>query len=133
MRTIRLLHRDQRGGAIIEFAFALPIMVTFLIGILQSSLMLYAKSGMRHGVGEGVRFAKVFRDAEDVAVLNKVRGAAFGVQASRIKTLTFQRSTSANGEDLATIAMTYEPSSFIPFVPRLPITLSETRTLYLPE
>jgi hypothetical protein len=29
--------------------------------------------------------------------------------------------------------MTYQPSSFIPFVRRLPITLSESRTVYLPE
>jgi Flp pilus assembly protein TadG len=127
------LLRDQRGGAIIEFAFALPIVVTLLIGILQSGLMLYAKSGMRHGIGEGVRYAKVYRTAESAVVLGKVRDAAYGVQARGIQTLTFQRSTNANGEDLATIAMTYQPSSFIPFVRTLPITLSETRTIYLPE
>jgi Flp pilus assembly protein TadG len=124
---------DQRGGAIIEFAFVLPILITLLIGILQSSLMLYAKSGMRHGIGEGVRFAKVYRTAEQLAVLNKVRGSLYGVEASGIRTLSFQRSTTALGEDTVTIAMTYQPSSYIPFVRRLPITLSETRTVYLPE
>jgi Flp pilus assembly protein TadG len=133
LRALRALNRDQRGGAIIEFAFALPVLVTLLIGILQSGLMLYAKSGMRHGIGEGVRHAKVNRDADSAYVLDKVRGAAFGVEASGIKTLTFQRSTNANGEDLVTIAMSYQPSSFIPFVRRLPITLTETRTVYLPE
>jgi Flp pilus assembly protein TadG len=133
MRRLRALLRNQRGGAVIEFAFALPIMVTLLIGILQSGLMLYAKSGMRNGVGEGVRYAKVYRTAESDVVLSKVRAAAFGVQANGIRTLTFQRSTNANGEDLVTIAMTYQPSSFIPFVSRLPITLSESRTVYLPE
>lgn len=127
------LPADQRGGAIIEFAFALPILITLLIGILQSSLMLYAKSGMRHGVGEAARFAKVYRSAEQAAVLNKVRAAAYGVEASGIKSLTFQRTTTPRGEDVATIAMTYQPNSYIPFVRHLPITLSETRTVYLPE
>jgi hypothetical protein len=88
---------------------------------------------MRHGVGEGVRFAKVYRAAESETVLGKVRGAVYGVVPSGIKTLTFQRSTNANGEELATITMTYQPNSFIPFVPKLPVTLSETRTVYLPE
>jgi Flp pilus assembly protein TadG len=133
MKAHRALHRDQRGGAIIEFAFALPILIALLIGILQSGLMLYAKSGMRHGIGEGVRHAKVHRIADSAAVLAKVRSAAFGVEASGIQSLTFQRSTNANGEDIATIAMTYQPNSFIPFVSRLPITLSESRTVYLPE
>jgi Flp pilus assembly protein TadG len=133
MRLRVPFQQDQRGGAIIEFAFVLPILATLLIGILQSGLMLYAKSGMRHGVGEGVRFAKVYRTATSDAVLNQVRASVYGVKVSEIQTLTFQRSTNANGEDLATIAMTYQPSSFIPFVRRVPITLSETRTVYLPE
>jgi Flp pilus assembly protein TadG len=133
MRALRALRRDQRGGAIIEFAFALPILITLLIGMLQSSLMLYAKSGMRHGIGEGVRLAKVNRTADSALVLGKVRSAAYGINASGIRTLTFQRSTNASGEDLVTIAMTYQPNSFIPFVRRLPITLSENRTVYLPE
>jgi Flp pilus assembly protein TadG len=129
------LFRDQRGGAIVEFAFALPIMVTLLIGILQSGLMLYAKSGMRHGIGEGVRFAKVNRNTQDDgnAVLDKVRSTVFGVKASGIQTLTYERVTNAGGEDVVTISMTYQPSSFIPFVRKLPITLSEARTIYLPE
>jgi Flp pilus assembly protein TadG len=127
--------RDQRGGAMVEFAFAAPILITLMIGILQSSLMLYAKSGMRHGIGEGVRFAKVYRStqANQTAVLNKVKSSLYGVKVSGIQTLTYQRTTNARGEDLVTIAMTYQPSSFIPFVRRLPITLSESRTVYLPE
>jgi Flp pilus assembly protein TadG len=127
------LREDQRGGAIIEFAFALPVLITLLIGILQSGLMLYAKSGMRHGIGEGVRYAKVYRSAEQATVLNKVRGAAYGVEASGIRSLTFQRTTTTGGEEVATITMTYQPNSYIPFVRHLPITLSETRTVYLPE
>jgi Flp pilus assembly protein TadG len=135
MRRLAAFRRDERGSAIVEFAFALPIMVTLMIGILQSSLMLYAKSGMRHGIGEGLRLAKVQRttQASAVVVTNKVRAAAYGVKASNIKTLTYQRVTNARGEDVLTIAMTYQPSSFIPFVRRLPITLSESRTVYLPE
>lgn len=135
MRRLAALRRNERGGAIIEFAFALPILVTLLIGILQSSLMLYAKSGMRHGIGEGVRFAKVYRNlqSDSATVLNKVRATAYGVEPSGIQSLTYQRTTNANGEDLATITMTYQPNSFIPFVRKLPITLTEARTVYLPE
>ena len=133
MKRLKPLARDERGGTITEFAFALPILATLLIGILQSSLMLYAKSGMRHGIGEAARFAKVYRAADSATVLAKVRGAVYGVEPSGIKTLTFQRTTSANGEDRATITMSYQPNSYIPFVPRIPVTLTETRTVYLPE
>jgi Flp pilus assembly protein TadG len=135
MKRLSAFRGDERGGAIIEFAFALPILVTLMIGILQSSLMLYAKSGMRHGIGEGLRLAKVQRttQANAVVVTNRVRAAAYGVKASGIRTLSYQRTTNTRGEEVLTIAMTYQPSSFIPFVRRLPITLSDSRTVYLPE
>ncbi len=50
-------HRD--GAVAIEMAFALPVLVTLMIGILQFGLILQASGAMRHGIGEGLRFAKV--------------------------------------------------------------------------
>lgn len=131
-QTVRKLRSDEGGAVAIEMAFALPVLVTLMIGILQFALVLQASGAMRHGIGEGLRFAKVNASATAAQVEAETRANMEGVKLTGIRSLTFQRGT-ASGAAFGRIAMQYELTPVIPFAPLPPIQLNETRTAYLPS
>ena len=53
---LRLL-RNQDGVAIIEMAFALPVLVIFVWMFVQLAQVYRATAGIQHGLGEGARYA----------------------------------------------------------------------------
>ena len=57
MTNISALIRDERGATVIEFAFALPILVVMLWMLVQLGFMLRANAGIQQALGEGARFA----------------------------------------------------------------------------
>ncbi len=130
-RIFREIIRDRRGATVIEYAFALPVLVMLMIGILQFALILQASGAMRHGIGEGLRYAKVNPDATESEVLAQVRPAMGGVDLNNVTSLRFTSGTT-NGVAFGRITMQYEMMPVIPFAPLPAIQLSETRTTFLP-
>ena len=130
--TIKKFLSDNRGAVIIETAFALPVLVLLMIGMLQFSLVLQASGAMRHAIGQGIRFAKVNPSATETEVLAEARQALGGINPSGIKSMELLRGTS-NGADFANITMTYEITPIIPFAAIPPISLTEVRQGYLPS
>ena len=126
------LLKDTRGAAVIEFAFALPVIAIVMIGILQMGMTLHASGGMRHALGEGIRFARIDPEATDAEVENHARAAMLGIDGSGIRSLTFDRGTTAGGQNFGQITMRYEVALVIPFVPLAPFELEQTKTTYLP-
>lgn len=126
------LIRDTRGAVVIEAAFAIPVLVTIMIGILQFALVLQASGAMRYGIGEGLRYAKVNPDATSKEVLDVARGAMAGVDLDGLVTTSYAKG-SVNGAEYGRIILRYELKPVIPFAAIPPITLSETRRAYLPS
>ena len=60
MKLFHPLRRDEQGAAAIEFALAIPILVTLIYGIFEFSQLYYANSGMQHALGEGARYATLY-------------------------------------------------------------------------
>jgi Flp pilus assembly protein TadG len=112
-------------------AFALPIVVMLMIGILQYAIVMQTTSGMRHAIGEAVRFAKVYPNADEDEVLDIARGSFVGIDSSKITGLALERGTAANGADYGTVTMRYRLEPVIPFVALDEINLEESRTIYL--
>lgn len=143
MMTIRKILSEKRGVATIEMAFALPVLVTIMIGILQFGMVLQASGAMRHGMGEGLRYAKVNdvsdpTDTTQIKALTKgvedtVMDGLAGINPDGVKTLKFERSTDANGVVSGTITMQYELDPIIPFAALPAIKMNRTRTAYLPS
>lgn len=132
-RLLTRLRCDSRGTAMLEFAFALPLLVSLMMALLQLAMVLHASGGMRHAVGEGVRFARVHRDATAEEVIARIEKNYSGIERARVRSLAFQRGMTAAGEEFARASMLYEAELVIPFIPRSLVTLSETRLVYLPE
>lgn len=129
---IRRLASDHRGAIGLEFGIAIPILVALIIGVLQFGIVLNANGAMRHAMGEGLRLAKVDPGASDTAVTDRIRAQLVGVDPANIETLTFARA-SANNIERGTVTMTIKMEPVIPFAPVPPITLTETKTVYLPN
>lgn len=139
--TLKKLAADNGGATLVEFAFALPVLIMIMIGTLQFALVMQASGAMRHGIGEGLRYAKVNGvddpdDPVEVAALKAkveevARDALTGINLSNIKSLEFSRGTD-NGAEYGRIDMEYEMETVIPFTPGGKIDMNESRTVYLP-
>jgi hypothetical protein len=53
---------DKRGAAAVEFAIVLPLLVVFLFGIIEFSIMFYDKAVITNASREGARAGIVFAD-----------------------------------------------------------------------
>ena len=54
--------RDQRGAALVEFVFVLPILLVVVFGSLSLVWMLTARSAMSGAARDGARFASIRHD-----------------------------------------------------------------------
>jgi hypothetical protein len=75
MKT-KMMIRDQNGGAVVEFALILPLLILLLFGIVEFGLLLYNKQIITNASREGARAGIVMRTTrlsdEDIkAVVDK--------------------------------------------------------------
>ena len=76
---IRKLIRSERGAAVIEMAFALPILILFIWVIVQLGLVFRATSGIQHALGEGARLATVWPEPSADDIKARVEEAVYGI------------------------------------------------------
>ncbi|MGD8892890.1 MAG: pilus assembly protein [Desulfobacterales bacterium] len=58
MKTKRII-KDQKGGALVEFAIVLPLLLLLVVGIVEFGLLVYNKHIITNGSREGTRAAIV--------------------------------------------------------------------------
>ena len=130
--TIRKLMSDRRGASTVDFAFALPVLVTIMLGAIQLGVYIQASGTLRHALGEGIRYAKVDPDATRDEVIAEVKNEMPAMDRESITELTFERGTE-NGAKFGKIAISYRLTPMIPMVPLPPITIKEEKTAWLPS
>jgi Flp pilus assembly protein TadG len=133
IRVKPLLWRDQCGSSAIEFAIAAPVLVSFIWGLFQISLVFEANAGMQHALGEAARLATVYRtDTSDhrpttAMISNAITTYKFGVSNGTWGTPTITTDT-ANRR--MTITVTYsQPMNFL-FFNGPSVTLTKTKVAY---
>jgi Flp pilus assembly protein TadG len=52
----------KRGGALIEFALVLPIMTVLLVGVIETSVLLYDKALITNASREGARYGVMLKN-----------------------------------------------------------------------
>jgi len=57
MRLVRRLKRNEEGAAVVEMAFALPILIVMIWMFVQLAQMYRALAGIQQALGEGARYA----------------------------------------------------------------------------
>ena len=140
MNRLRNLCRDTRGSAAIEFVFAVPVLVMFVWGIFQISLVLEAQAGLQQALGEGARLATTFDTSTGAPptttqVQTQITSSEFGLGCSTCwKTPTIDTSNAASASGgYWVISVEYDmPTNFLFFTgPTIP--LKQSKTVYLSE
>lgn len=123
--------KDRSASTTVDFAFALPVLLVIMVGTFQLGLYLNYSGAMRHALGEGIRLAKVDTAADQDAIKAEVVSEMITLDPNNIVGFAFVRGT-VNGVQYGTIVMKYKMESIMPLVPIPDITITETKTAYLP-
>ena len=133
MKNLRSLLRDERGGNLVEFAIALPVLVSFVWGILQIGLVFQAQAGMQHALGEAARLATIWPTPNDNAIRAKVAAKKFGTYNGTLGALQIQNDTSGPGGTVRykDLTLTYsQPTNFL-FFQGPTVVLTKSKRVYL--
>lgn len=127
---LQSLWGDRRGTAVIEFAFAVPVLVLMVWGIFQIGLLLEANAGMQQALGEGARQATLWPTPTDTQIQSTITSAKFGVSGGTWSTPTITTDATAGTK---TITVTYsQPTNFL-FFNGPSVTFTATKVVHLSE
>ena len=122
------LAADRAGSSAIEFAIAVPVLVSFIWGIFQVGILYRANAGMQHALGEAARFTTIFPTPSDSEIQTKITSGKFGLDNGTWSTPTITTDTTAQTK---LISVTYsQPTDFL-FFPGPTVTLTRSKLVYL--
>lgn len=126
---MRRLARDERGSAVLEFAFATPIFILFVWGFFQTSLLMMANAGVQNALGDGARYATLYVPAtggppSDDQIKAKIISHKFGVGNGTWTSPTIT-TDAINGTKTITVSYS-QPTNFLFFKgPTVTVTKSK--------
>lgn len=127
---LRLL-RNERGMGAVEFALAVPVLFAFIVGVAQLGMLFFANSGLKAAVGEGARLATLHPRPSADRIRQRITDQRFGLDPAFITAPTVSAPAKMGTRDYITISMSYSvPLDFI-FYRTDPITLTETRRVFV--
>ena len=124
------LHRDRRGAAVIEMAFALPALIVLMWMIIQLGLVFRAMSGIQHGLGEGSRMATIFPKKTDAQIRAKISDAVYGIGPGNF-TIATPTSGSADGANYVDLRVTYSQATDMLLFPGPTINVSRSKRVWV--
>jgi Flp pilus assembly protein TadG len=113
---------DRCGIAVIEFAFALPVFLVFVIGLIEFSRVLWTSNALQLAVDQAARYAVANPSATSDQITEYAAGQMVSIDATHV-TLTVSRET-AGGVDFVTIVASLPYDSITHLVPIGSITLT---------
>jgi Flp pilus assembly protein TadG len=131
MIRLKNLRRDEAGAALIEMAFALPILLMFVYGIFQFGVILQANAGIQHALGEGARFATLFPRPADSAIETKMANAVFGLNIGTFSAPTVTTPAAADCTNCRLLTVNYTVTPDFLFFSGPQITLVRTKRVYV--
>lgn len=128
------LRRNDDGSAAVEFAIAVPVLVSFLYGFFTLGLLYQANAGLQHALGEAARFATLYIEANDgppsdSEIEARIAATDFGLSGGTLETPQIDNSAIADG--YKTITLTYSrPTDFL-FFPGPTVTVTRSKRVYI--
>jgi Flp pilus assembly protein TadG len=117
----------QRGGAVIEFAVALPLIAFVLFGLLDAGRAMLTYHTLTHASETAVRFASVRSKTSEApattgAIETRVMQTSSGLEAEKLDVNTEWTPSNIRGGTVR-VRITYPFTPITPFVPWETITL----------
>lgn len=130
MRMMRNLCRDRRGAAVVELAFALPVLIILMWVIIQLGLVFRAMSGIQHGLGEGARYATLFPKPTDAEIKTKITQTVYGIGPGSF-TIPTPTSGVADGANYLDLKVTYTQPTDLLLLRGPTITVSRSKRVWI--
>lgn len=130
---IRKLLRNEDGTAIIETAFALPVLIMMIWMIVQLGIVLRAASGMQHALGEGARAATLWPMPDQSTIEDKMTNAVFGIGPGEFDMNVPATPTSLDGGKYLDLSVTYTQSTSLIFLPGPTINLTRSKRVWVAD
>jgi Flp pilus assembly protein TadG len=133
LRPIRIA-RDSRGSSAVEFALAVPVLVSMIWGVFQIALVLEANAGMQNALGQAARYSTIYRvdtsdhRPTDTEIGNYITNNKFGLSRGTWGTPSIETDATAGTK---TITVTYtQPLDFLLFQGPS-VTLTKSKVVYM--
>jgi Flp pilus assembly protein TadG len=143
MTMIQRLLRDDSGAAMVETAFALPVLLTMIWGIFQFGVAMHAHAGMQNALGEGARLATLCRNPtvatgcsrpSNDEIIARMSNTRFGTGYGTFGTPTVTAGTAPSASqpaDHIILGVTFNmPMNFL-FFPGPTVTFTQTKRVYV--
>lgn len=130
MIKLAKLRSDSRGAAVIEMAFALPVLIMLLWMIVQLGLVFRAMSGIQHGLGEGARMATLFPKPTDAAIRTRITDAVYGIGPGSFNIPT-PTSGTADGATYLDLRVTYTQPTDLLIIPGPTISVTRSKRVWI--
>lgn len=130
MIVMRKIGRDENGAAAVEMALSLPILLTFIFGMMQVGMVMAADAGMQHALGEGARMATLYPTPTDTAIKAKINDKVFGTHIGSY-TVSEPVTTQSGTSKYKDLQVSYTVTPNYIFFSGSPITLNRSKRVYL--
>jgi Flp pilus assembly pilin Flp len=127
MKILKRIKRDDSGAAVIEMAFALPILI-----ILQLGLVLRAMSGIQHALGEGARLATIWPVPDVDTIQDKMNDAVYGIGPGDFD-IPPPVEDEADGSEYLDLTVTYSQDTDLLLIPGPTINVTRTKRVWRAE
>lgn len=132
MKLLRKISRNDDGAAVIEMAFALPVLIILLWMIVQLGLVFRAMSGIQHSLGEGARTATLWPVPTTDTITDKMEAAVYGIGPGDFDIVTPVAGT-ADGSNYLDLEVTYTQDTDLLIIPGPTISVSRSKRVWVAE
>ena len=132
MKLVSRLQRAEKGAAVIELAFALPVLVVMLWMLVQLAQVYRAVAGIQHGLGEGARMATVWPTPDADAIKAKIEDSVYGIGPGEftIDDPELQNDGSETG-NYYDLSVTYDQDTNLLLLPGPHITVTRSKRVWV--
>lgn len=132
MKLLHKLRRDDRGAAIIETAFALPVLIIMVWAVVQLGLVFRAISGIQHALGEGARLATIYPKPASDAITDRINDAVYGIGPGEFSEPILVEGEEA-GSDYIDLTVSYTQQTDLLIIPGPTITVSRSKRVWVAD
>jgi hypothetical protein len=132
MKLYKRLRRDEKGAAVIEMAFAFPILIMLIWMVVQLGLVLRAMAGIQHALGEGARLATIWPVPSKDTIKARMNTAVYGIGPGTF-VIPEPVAGKADGSDYLDLEVTYSQPTDLLIVPGPTISVSRTKRVWRAE
>ena len=125
-RLVAKLRNDDRGATVVEFAFAMPILIIMIWMIAQMGLAFRAMAGIQHALGEGARLATVYPKPTNAAIKAKISSKVYGITPG-----TFTVVEPEDGAGFVKLKVNYTQPTTLLLLPGPTISVSREKIVWV--